>query len=387
MIYFISTALAFCDWSDIHKMRRDMLVQHSFPRNFSIRFNQLNENVNDQMSVMLQGIAQEQSANACVEFKPLILRTCANVFTQYFCSRSFGTDDVGFNKMISNFDKIFYEVNQGYLADFLPVLLPIFHSRNLHQMQKWSHEIRNFILANIIEDRKELWSASNEQTDYVDSLVNHVKENLEPKMEWDTALFALEDIIGGHSAVGNFLIKVFGYVVQNPHVQRTIFEEVERTLTAVEGKSTIDLSDKPNMPYTEAVIMESLRLISSPIVPHVANQDSTLGGFFVAKDTLLFLNNYELSMSESLWENANSFNPERFLQNGRVVKPDHFLPFGAGRRSCLGYKMVLFLSFAILTNTIQHYEVFPKPGTHIIVEPGSLAVLEKSYEFNCIPRC
>lgn len=387
MFFVLFSALAFCNWSDLHKMRRDMLVQHSFPRNFSIRFNQLSETVNDNMSVMLNGIAQEQSANSCVEMKPLILRTCANVFVQYFCSRSFGTDDVGFNKMISNFDKVFYEVNQGYLADFIPVLLPIFHSRNLRQMQTWSHEIRTFILENIIEDRKEMWSGTNEQTDYVDSLVNHVTENLEPKMEWDTALFALEDIIGGHSAVGNFLIKVFGYVVQNPHVQQYIFEEVERTLSAVDGKSTIELSDRPNMPYTEAVIMESLRLISSPIVPHVANQDSMLGGFFVAKDTLLFLNNYELSMSEALWDNPNVFNPNRFLQNGRVVKPDHFLPFGGGRRSCLGYKMVQFLSFAILTNTIQHYELCPKPETQIIVEPGSLAVLEKSYEFDCKLRC
>lgn len=368
-------------------MRRDMLVQHSFPRNFSIRFNQLNDIVGDQMSVMLNDAAAEQSTRSCVAIKPLVLRTCANVFTQYFCSRSFGANDVGFNKMISNFDKIFYEINQGYLADFLPVLLPIFHSRNLRQMQTWSHEIRNFILANIIEDRKESWSGSNEQTDYVDSLVDHVTQNLEPKMEWDTALFALEDIIGGHSAVGNFLIKVFGYVVQHPEVQRGIFEEVERTLSGTEGKSTIELSDRSNMPYTEAVIMESLRLISSPIVPHVANQDSTLGGYFVQKDTLLFLNNYELSMSESLWERPGSFDPLRFLQNGRVVKPDHFLPFGAGRRSCLGYKMVQFVSFAILTSTIQHYELTPKQGTTIVVEPGSLASLEDSYEFDFKQRC
>lgn len=368
-------------------MRRDMLVQHSFPRNFSIRFTQLNEIVNDQMAVMLNGIGQEQTVNACVAIKPLVLRTCANVFTQYFCSRSFGADDVGFNKMISNFDKIFFEVNQGYLADFVPVLLPIFHSRNLRQMQTWSHEIRNFILDNMIEERKESWCGSNEQTDYVDSLINHVTQNLEPKMEWETALFALEDIIGGHSAVGNFMVKVFGYVVQNPIVQQGIFDEVERTLAAVNGKSTIELSDRPNMPYTEAVIMESLRLISSPIVPHVANQDSTLGGFFVAKDTLLFLNNYELSMSEELWTRPNAFEPERFIQNGRIVKPDHFLPFGGGRRSCLGYKMVQFISFAVLTNTIQHFELSPKPCTQIIVTPGSLALSEKSYEFDCKLRC
>lgn len=368
-------------------MRRDMLVQHSFPRNYSIRFNQLNEIIINQMEVMLGDVAATVNTGKCIEIKPLVLQTCANVFTQYFCSRNFNANDAGFSKMISNFDKIFYEVNQGYLADFLPFLLPIFHSRNLKQMEKWSHEIRSFILENIIEDRKESWSGTNEQSDYVDSLVDHVTQNYEPKMEWETALFALEDIIGGHSAVGNFLVKVFGYVVQNSQVQQNIYEEVCRTLSNQVGKSSIELSDRNHMPYTEAVIMETLRLIASPIVPHVANQNSTIGGYYVEKDTMLFLNNYDLSMSETLWDKPKEFNPERFLKNGRILKPDHFLPFGAGRRSCMGYKLVQFLSFSILTNTIQHYEMSPKPNTKIIVEAGSLALHEKSYEFEFKQRC
>lgn len=362
-------------------MRRDMLVQHSFPRNFSLRFNQLNELVVKQMDVLVGDIKGKlQQGHSVVEIKPIVLQTCANVFTQYYCSRSFSSDDAGFSKMISNFDKIFYEVNQGYLADFLPFLLPIFHSRNLRQMEKWSHEIRNFILANIIEDRKENWTVNSEQKDYVDSLVGHVEENTEPRMEWDTALFALEDIIGGHSAVGNFLVKVFGYVVQNDVVQDQIFAEVQQVL-ATEGRTSIELGDRNQMPYTDAVIMEALRLIASPIVPHVANQNSTIGGYYVEKDTLIFLNNYDLSMSEALWENPKAFQPERFLRDGRVVKPDFFLPFGAGRRSCMGYKMVQFLSFSILTNIVQHFRFKPKTNTKIVVEAGSLAISEKSYEF------
>ncbi len=358
-----------------------MLVQHSFPRNFSLRFSQLNDIITNQMQSTIYDVKTQISENETIAIKPMILQSCANIFTQYFCSRSFSNTDKGFQKMIYNFDKIFYEVNQGYLADFLPFLLPLFHSRNLKRMENWSHEIRQFILDNIIEDRIETWTASNEQSDYVDSFVDHVTQNHEPKMEWETALFALEDIIGGHSAVGNFLVKVFGYVVQNQHVLKKIQQEVDETIKCKEINSTIELSDRSQMPYTEAVIMEALRMIASPIVPHVANQDSTVGGYLVEKDTLIFLNNYELSMSEDLWINPKEFNPDRFIRNGRVCKPDFFLPFGAGRRSCMGYKLVQYLSFSILTNILQTFDITTVDGGKITVEAGNLAVDEKSFEF------
>uniref|UniRef100_A0A182SAB4 Cytochrome P450 n=1 Tax=Anopheles maculatus TaxID=74869 RepID=A0A182SAB4_9DIPT len=140
------------------------------------------------------------------------------------------------------------------------------------------------------------------------------------------------------------------------------------------------------MPYTEATIMEALRLIASPIVPHVANQDSQIGGYTVAKDTLIFLNNYDLSMSPQLWDAPESFRPERFLQQGRVVKPDYFIPFGAGRRSCMGYRMTQLLSFSIIANMLRAYTIAPIEGHDYRVPVGSLAMPEQSYNFSVSAR-
>lgn len=357
-----------------------MLTQHSFPRNFSTRFNDLNAIIDGQMHTMITDMKLKASNNEAIEIKPFFLEACANTFTEYYCSRSFSSNDTAFQNMISNFDKIFWEVNQGYAADFMPFLLP-FHRSNIQRMQTCTHEIREFILNNIIEDRKENWMESIDgASDYVDSLIAHVNQNFEPKMEWETALFALEDIIGGHSAVGNFLVKVFGYIGGLPEVQKKIQKEIDDTLARKPCGSSIQLSDRMKMPYTEATIMEALRLIASPIVPHVANKDSTIGGYLVEKDSLIFLNNYDLSISPELWDEPAAFKPERFIQNGHVMKPDHFLPFGAGRRSCMGYKMVQFLSFSVLTSCMQQFDMAPKPGTVHKVQVGSLAVPAKSYE-------
>lgn len=362
-------------------MRREMLTQHAFPRNFSTRYQHLNEIINNQMHSMVNDV-RAGAAESCIEIKPLIMFTCANIFTQYYCSRSFASGDSKFLKMIKNYDNIFWEVNQGYAADFLPFLLPL-HARNMRRMENCTHEIRTFILENIIEDRRETWYGSTDgQNDYLESLIAHVQQNLEPKMEWETALFALEDIIGGHSATGNFLVKIFGFIGQLPEVQRRIQAEIDATLAHKTAGNTqaIELTDRNKMPYTEAVVMEALRLIASPIVPHVANQDSTVGGYLIEKDSLIFLNNYNLSMSPELWEAPEQFKPERFIQNGHVIKPDHFLPFGAGRRSCMGYKMVQFISFSLIANCMQHFSVRPPAGVEHKVAIGSLAVPEKSYE-------
>jgi cytochrome P450 family 307 subfamily A len=91
------------------------------------------------------------------------------------------------------------------------------------------------------------------------------------------ALFALEDIIGGHSAAANFLVKVLAFITQNPQVQKNIQSEVDNLLNERTEK-TVTIGDRHKLIYTEATIMESLRMISSPIVPHVASRDSSIDG-------------------------------------------------------------------------------------------------------------
>ncbi|PSN53270.1 Cytochrome P450 307a1 [Blattella germanica] len=372
-------SLAFCDWSDVHKIRREMLRTHTFPRAFSTRFHQLDSMASQEMDTMM--IEINKLSHQPVAIKPFILHAMGNVFTSYFCSRRFERDNVGFTKMIDNFDKIFYEVNQGYAADFLPWLLPL-QGRHLAQIGEWGHEIREFMMKEIIATRFNDWTPEQEEDDYVDALISHVQQNKQPALDWDTAMFALEDIVGGHSAISNLLVKVLGYIVTKPEVQMRAQAEIDAA-TGVGSASgrPIGLPDRTSMPYTESVILEAIRLIASPIVPHVANQDSSIAGFGVEKDTLIFLNNYELNMSPKLWDNPESFSPERFLVDGRIVKPEHFLPFGGGRRSCMGYKMVQLLSFVTLASLLQNYNILPAEGENYQVPIGNLALPSDTFKF------
>lgn len=95
------------------------------------------------------------------------------------------------------------------------------------------------------------------------------------------ALFALEDILGGHSAIGNLMVKVLGYVACRQDVQNQMQQEVDNAIGQEDSCQRPGLTDRVNMPYTEAVILEAIRLIASPIVPHVANKDSAIAGKYL----------------------------------------------------------------------------------------------------------
>lgn len=249
-----------------------MLKAHTFPHAFTTKYSQLNSIISTELETLMDHFSEKSGIS--VEAKPLFLHTCANIFMTYFCSKNFDLEHEAFTDMIRNFDKVFYEVNQGYAADFMPFLMPL-HQRNMARMSNWSHKIREFIEESIIGDRFTNWKTEIPEEDYVDCLINHIKTDSEPKMSWDTGLFALEDIIGGHSAVGNFLVKIFGFLVTRLHVQQRAQQEIDQV--EIYG-NTVGLELRKSMPYTEAIIWEAIRIIASPIVPHVASQDSSIGG-------------------------------------------------------------------------------------------------------------
>lgn len=246
---------------------------HTFPRAFSSRYNELNSIIGGEMLGLTDYL--DSLANTNVHVKPLILHSCANIFITYLCSKSFPLQHAGFRNMVENFDKVFFEVNQGYAADFLPFLMPL-HHRNMARMAHWSHAIRNFIVSNIINERVDNWKGLVlPERDYLDCLVNHMKTDAEPRMSWNATLFVMEDIIGGHSAIGNLLVKVIGFLATRPEIQERAHEEIDSI--GIAG-NYVGLENRGLLPYVEAIILETIRIIASPIVPHVANQDSSIAG-------------------------------------------------------------------------------------------------------------
>ena len=63
-----------------------------------------------------------------------------------------------------------------------------------------------------------------------------------------------------------------------------------------------------------------------------------LEGHVIPAGSHIIGNTYAIHMDPAVWEEPEAFRPERFLSadGTAVVRPKAFLPFGTGKRMCLG---------------------------------------------------
>ncbi|KAK2711851.1 hypothetical protein QYM36_012848 [Artemia franciscana] len=374
-------SLALCDWSEVQKARRQLARQYCHPRPTSIQFESLSTVVQTECTSLVEELSKH--TNQPVDIKPWILCMCANVFSYYMCSERFGYNDVTFNKVVRLFDQIFWDINQGYAVDFLPWLEP-FYRKHLSDLASWAKFIRDFILEKIINEHRETLDREN-MRDFTDELLAYLEDqkndpNCKDSLNWEHILYELEDFLGGHSAVGNLLMRAYGELCLTPDVAEKMYEEMQR----VTGGQQVTLEAREKMPYTDAVLLETLRMSSSPIVPHVATEDTTVGGFRVKEGTMIFLNNYELNTSDKVWTDPKVFNPSRFLKNGKISKPESFIPFSTGKRACMGYRLVYNVGFMGLATMVQNFKF--TAADNVCLPKACVAVPPDTFRMVLTPR-
>nr|XP_043905946.1 cytochrome P450 2K1-like [Solea senegalensis] len=146
-----------------------------------------------------------------------------------------------------------------------------------------------------------------------------------------------------------------------PLIQDKVHEELRRVV----GSRQIRVTDRKDLPYTDAVIHETQRLanIVPMAIPHKTSRDVTFQGCFIEKGTTVFPLLTSVLYDESRWESPHTFNPSHFLdKEGRFVKRDAFMPFSAGRRVCLGESLARMELFLFFTSLLQHFRFTPPPG-------------------------
>lgn len=178
----------------------------------------------------------------------------------------------------------------------------------------------------------------------------------------------LDLLITGYDTSCNTLSFAFLYLLLHPEVQRKAQKEMDTVI----GRGRLpSLDDRARLPYIECVILESIRLFAGRafLAPRRAMKDSTLNGYFIPKGTLIQGNSRGTLLNEEAgWKNPKTFDPERFMKDGALNIPDNYIPFGLGKRRCLGDILARANIFLIVASLLHMFHFKPAPGSPPVLE-------------------
>jgi cytochrome P450 len=185
--------------------------------------------------------------------------------------------------------------------------------------------------------------------------------------EKDIRKCALSLLIAGLETTSMTFYGVINILAHNPDIQTKIHEEIEQI---TDGKRDVRLPDRQKMMYTRAVIMELLRYTSVVHngVGHRTTRNTVLKGYRLPENLIVLTCLYNLHHDPEFWDNPESFDPGRFLDDvGDVIPADHpnrkhLMPFGAGIRVCLGESLAQTRLFLWITTMVQRFRVLPAKG-------------------------
>jgi cytochrome P450 len=121
------------------------------------------------------------------------------------------------------------------------------------------------------------------------------------------------------------------------------------------------------MPFIRACLEEALRLYPpASTLSRLATKADMIAGTDVPKGSLIVISPYVVGRHRKLWENADLFRPERFLDGGRErLHRFQWLPFGAGPRVCIGQRFALLESVIVLAVLLARVRLDAPAGLRI----------------------
>ncbi|PSR79353.1 trichodiene oxygenase [Coniella lustricola] len=153
-------------------------------------------------------------------------------------------------------------------------------------------------------------------------------------------------------------IAVF-HIYRNPAILQKLRAEVA-------AAPVLDWKTLEQLPYLTAVIMEAMRLapaIATRSARIAQDKDLTYADWRIPAGTPVGMTFYLLHQNEEEYPEPKSFNPDRWMDpDPWRLEGKTFVPFGKGKRNCIGMQLAWAEIYLLLGYIVQHFE-FKFPST------------------------
>ncbi|XP_075979476.1 putative cytochrome P450 6a13 [Anticarsia gemmatalis] len=144
---------------------------------------------------------------------------------------------------------------------------------------------------------------------------------------------------------------------RHPEIQERVHKEVDAIFEKYNNQLTYDAITE--MGYLDNIISECLRLYSPVgLITRQCTKDTVLpvGNIPVEKGTKIIKPVYEIHHDPKYYPNPEVFDPDRFSREGEV-KDMTYLPFGRGKRYCIGHRYARAQLLSGLMHLLKHYSL------------------------------
>lgn len=137
----------------------------------------------------------------------------------------------------------------------------------------------------------------------------------------------------GHETTAQALTWTFVSLAREPEAERRLHDELQEVL----GGRIPSVEDLPRLTYLSAVVRESLRLHPPAwFLSRETTKATSVAGCPLPQGALLLASPLALHRDPSYWSEPDRFCPARWLGEDDPETSGAYLPFGYGRRNCIG---------------------------------------------------
>ena len=174
---------------------------------------------------------------------------------------------------------------------------------------------------------------------------------------------------GGFDTTSTQMCLIAHELAINPKIQRKLQEEVDKVMEKSNGEPTYDVINE--MPYSNAVFMESLRLHTQVFtLDRLCRKSFELppalpGGksIVVEPGMAIWILPGAMNRDSNYYDNPDVFDPDRFCDKRYSVNDMTNIGFGYGPRSCIGNRFAILETKILMFFLLSRFTLKPNEKT------------------------
>lgn len=312
---------------------------------------------------------------------------CVSNVISSIIGKRFDLDDKDLLDMTKRMNELLVTASNTLMLTIFPILRYIPgnpYKKKAKILSEHSEQLNDFLVKTFIDPVKDIIESGEEPPE---SFVASYLQEMEKRKasgksttldESNLARSITHLFVAGSETTSTTIMWFIILMMHYPGILSKIQDEMANEI----GKERRpNIQDRSKLTFLNACIMETQRFSSiAPLgLRHLCTKTTILAGYTIPAGTVIIPNINSVLGSKETWGDPTNFRPERFLDGqGNLIHKEELIPFGIGRRICLGESLARMELFLFFSGICQTFDILPE-------DPADMPPLKSVYGVTCAP--